>query len=182
MRLLTFHFGGNEYQVKEPTYRQAKAWRTKLEAKLTDIASLAEGDLINVLNEAAALNIPTNAAEAGQAAEAGEFGQAADILAKLSPALSQIGRLALSSIDEAADLLFSYGPDIAEKREELEEVAYSDEIIAALWVVINSAYPFLTIRQVIRDITDQLGQNQTRITTNFGDPNGTPGQAITKKT
>lgn len=171
MRQLTFTFGGGEYRVNEARYKDSKKWRDLLEARLTEIASMAEGDLVAVLNEAAMLRLPENAEEAKEAAAYGEFEEAANLLTKLSPTLGKVARLALNSIEEAADLLFAYG-ELAEKREEIEEIAYDDEIIKALWVVVQAAYPFLTIKGLIQNLTDQFGQLQGRTSTNSPALNG----------
>jgi len=166
MRKLLFVFGGEEYQIKEPSYKAGKKWRKRFEARMTELASLAEGDLVAALKEAASLQVPETTEELGEVARAG------DILTKISPAIGKIAKIALGSIDEAADLLFTYGADLKAKRDEIEEVAYSDEILAALWVVIQSAYPFLSLRDTITAALDQIGLQQQQTSTNSAGQNG----------
>jgi hypothetical protein len=172
MRKLTLIFGGKEYQIDEPTFGQAKLWRAKLEAQLKDLLSFSDQELAEVMREAAAVQIPTKPEEAAQA-----FEGAATLITKLSPALGQIARLALGSVDLAADLLFCYGPELTKRREELENVAYNDEIMIALWEVVKSAYPFLSgrVKSLAADLLS--GQLQTRTITNLPDPNGARAQA-----
>ena len=169
MRTLTLIFNGEEYRISEARYKVSQRWRNTLEERLTEIAGLAQGDLVSVLAKAAALSVPTNKEELGEAA--GEFEQAAALLGELSPVLGKVAKLALSSVEEAADLLFAYGP-LTEKREEIEEIAYDDEIIKALWVVIQAAYPFLTMKSLVTQVMDQIGQLQGRTSTNSPALNG----------
>lgn len=171
MRYINFTFGGEEIQVLEPTYKQARAWRGRFEEILSQIAGLVEADLMKVLQEASDLAVPTSTEEISQAAGAGQFDQAAALIADISPTLGQVAKLLLSSVDQAADLVFSFGPDMMERREAIEEVAYSDEIFTALIDVVKVAYPFLTIRRSLAGLL-AAGQVQAPITMNLPDHNG----------
>ena len=166
MRYLNFVFGGEEYQVKEPNFKAGKAWRKKFEARMSELASIVEGDVMATLQDAANLTVPESTDDLDQLSVAG------DILKKLSPTINKVFKAALGSIDEAADLVFTYGPELKNKRDEIEEIAYSDEIVKALWVVIQSAYPFLSLKDALPGMLDQIGLALQPTSTNSPGLNG----------
>lgn len=175
MRKITLIFGGDPIQVKEPPYKHAKKWRADLESRLGELTAAIDGDLMSIMMEAAALQIPA----AGDA-DPGQFEKAGDLFEKLTPALGGILKTVVSAPDEAAEMVFSYFPDL--DRDEIEDVAYTDEFIPALYEVIKSAYPFLSIKATIQAALDQIGQAGRQIGANSGSANGAAGIETAKGT
>lgn len=56
--------------------------------------------------------------------------------------LNQVGNMLLGSVDVLVEALFAYSPALAADRERIEEEADDVEAMAALWEVLQLAYPF----------------------------------------
>jgi hypothetical protein len=108
---------GKEYQVNPLPRLQAKAFRQRISDTIGDI---------------------TNAMRMAGSASSVELTD----LNSLAGLLDTVGGLLAGSIDQVADLLFDFSPELAEDRERIEREGFDDEIIAAFLEVLRLLYPF----------------------------------------
>ena len=120
-RETTVLLGGGEYTLKAVPIREAKIWRAKLGEPFSAIMS--------VLSAAGEIKI-TSAEGLGQ--------------------LFQVVQGVLIGAPEMIlDLLCEYCPEIAAAREEIEEIAYDEEVFEVFLEAIKLVYPFGVFRQVM---------------------------------
>lgn len=114
MREITVTLGGKSYQVRQAPMKREAAWRTQLRETLAPL-----------------LDVMSNF-------ERIEFNSPADIAAFLQ----RFAPMLLDAPDLMLEMLYGYSPELAMRRTEIDESAYSDEVLEAFKAVLGLAYPF----------------------------------------
>ena len=114
MKQVTVELGGSEYTITPLTMRKSREWRQQLDAP---IARMIESFRMFQVVEVSDLNA-------------------------IGQLLDNLRGVALGSVDLCAEAVFSYSPELEAARDEIEEIAYDDEIVAAFVEVVKLAYPF----------------------------------------
>ena len=93
---------------------------------------------------------------------AGMIGQIEQVevanLQAIGEVIRSVGQAALRSIDQAAELVFAYSPEIAADRERIENEAFDEEIITAFTEVLAQLYPFGQLRKVLTGLQAQASR------------------------
>lgn len=133
--------GGTTYPVEQLRMADNKAWRTKLSTPFAQITGILQNyqDL--------------------------EINNAGDIAA----VVQLVSDVVLGSVDTVIELLFEYSPVLAEDRARIEAEAYDDEAIAAFAQVLELAFPFGALRDVV------LGPRATTTSQSLRSQNGATG-------
>jgi hypothetical protein len=118
--------GGQEYAVAQRPIKPSALWRARLETELAPLVELLQQyDQIEINN----------------------VGELVSLAQRVGPTL-------LHGPELAFDLLFAYAVELEPYRGEIEEAAYDDEVLAALWkVVAELAYPFGSIQKQVAAIS-----------------------------
>jgi hypothetical protein len=115
MREIEIILGETSYRVRQAPIRREAIWRRELQEQLAPVLDLVAN------------------------AQTIEFSSPADLAAFVR----RVAPLLLDATDIMLELLFSYAPELADQRAQIEETAYSDEVLAAMKGVLRLAYPFL---------------------------------------
>jgi hypothetical protein len=118
--------GGREYSVAQRPIKPSAAWRARLESELGPLVELVQRyDQIEINN----------------------VGELVELAQRVGPTLLHGPELAL-------DLFFAYAVELELYRAEIEDAAYDDEVLSALWKVVSQlAYPFGSLAQQVQAIS-----------------------------
>jgi len=134
--------GGVEYELRPLTMRPAAAFRAQIGERM--------GTLVDGLGKL-------------ERTELDQFDQMAGLV-------RLVGQAALGSVDQIAEWLFEYSPELASDRERIEAEAYDDEIIAAFVEVLKQLFPFGSLAKSLTGLAGQA------ISTNSRSVNGGAGR------
>lgn len=129
MRTEIVEIGGKQYTIPEAKRKANAKWRQLFQAQFTEVADLIEGLPETSLSSATAVG---------------------DLIRQI---VNKVG----GSVDQMAELVFSYAPELAAEREQIEEEAYDSEIMAAFTAVLKLAYPFGSLIEMVSGLIS-LGQ------------------------
>lgn len=154
MNSTTITLGGVEYTVNELPARKNSQWRQGFEQELGPIL-----DLVQQAGGGAAIN-------------------SSDDLMRIA---HQVGRVLVKAPDAVTELIFSYAPNLAAKREEILDTAYDSELIGAFQAILGLAYPFGSLaRQMASLASGSTGTGLAMTSKNSHSVNGaTPAKAST---
>lgn len=125
MRTITVSLAGREYSVQQLPMKANRAWREKFNVPLKK--------LTDALQDAVRLS-------GKKFADDDRLLQAVGHL--LATHLEEVTRILTGTIDLMGEAVYEYAPEIAADRERIEEEAFDDELIAAFMKVVQLAFPF----------------------------------------
>jgi hypothetical protein len=141
MRTETVEIGEKSYIIHEQKRKANALWRLAFQAMFTEVAALIEG-LPSLDMTPAAIG---------------------DLVRQIT---AKVG----GSVDEMAELVFAYSPELNKDRETIEEEAYDSEIMAAFTAVLKLAYPFGSLVQMVTGLSS-LGQGAKATSPNSSSAN-----------
>lgn len=135
MRTITVSLGGQDYTVRQLTRRPSSEWRERFAQPIEQLVGAVEytGELLS-----------SSAAEF----ERQDLGSVVKRLG--GSLLGGLSQTLIGSMDEIAEMLYAYSPELAADRDRIDETAYDDEILAAFVEVLKLAYPFSDLWSLIR--------------------------------
>lgn len=133
MRTITVELGEQKYQIRQLPRRASREWRERFAQPVERLVGAVE--------------------YTGELLSSSEFEQQ-----DLGMVIRQVGgslmgglsQTLLGSMDEIAEMLYAYSPELAADRERIEDCAYDDEVLAAFLEVLKMAYPFSEILTLVR--------------------------------
>ena len=128
MRKETVEIAETTYVIREAKRKANAKWRQRFQVQFTEIADLIEGLPDTDLTPQAIGNL-----------------------------VRQITAKVGGSVDEMAELVFAYSPELKANREAIEDDAYDSEIMAAFTAVLKLAYPFGSLVEMVSGLSN-LGQ------------------------
>ena len=128
MRTEIITIGDKAYTISEKKRKANAIWRLAFQAMFTEVAALIEALPATELTPEA-----------------------------IGSLVRQITTKVGGSVDEMAELVFAYSPELNAARETIEEEAYDSEIMAAFTAVLKLAYPFGSLVQMVSGLSS-LGQ------------------------
>ncbi len=134
--------GGKSYTIHALPMKAAREWRERFGEPLQII--------IGVLRSAGNIQLTTTNEDGSESVNL-------DVAAGL---LQQVGGLLLGSIDLLNDALFDYSPELQRDREWIEENADDTEALAALWGVLQLAYPFGNLVTFVNNGVSTIGRSR----------------------
>lgn len=139
MRTAKLSLGGKEYEVSQLPIKPAKAWRVKFKAFV--------GGITDVMASFSGVKL--------------------DSVEDLGKAIPAIMGVALDKLDEVAELVLAYSPELEKDRAHIEENATDEEMIEAFMEVARLAFPLQKIVAAI-----PTGPTATAISKNLPSPSG----------
>lgn len=106
--------GGREFMIQALNMKAARQWREDFSQPVQQVLGM-----LNRMKDV----------------ELSDIGNAAGVL-------QQVGTFLLGSVDVLVDALFAYSPELQAERDWIEENADDTQAMAALWAVLQLAYPF----------------------------------------
>lgn len=116
----TITLGGRAYTVAVATMKRSREWREKF-----------QHELLTIVGGAKAIGTVQLAADDGTV----DFGRIVAAVQTLSP-------IAFGMFDRAAEMVFAYDGQLDNDRDWIEENATDEEMLTALWQVVQLAFPF----------------------------------------
>lgn len=135
--------GGREFTIQALPMKAAREWREKFSEPLQVI--------IGVMRNAG--NI--------QLTKTNEDGSEAVDLSVVAGLLQSVGGLLLGSMDLLVEALFAYSPELQRERDWIEDTADDTEALAALWRVLQLAYPFGNLVTFINSGVNTIGRSKS---------------------
>lgn len=155
MKSTTVALAGRTYTVESLKFKAERAWREKYDAPIRNLMGALTG-LKDVSTK--------------------QFGTTGDFLKEVGGILlAQAGELVgamLNSPDTMLDAICDYSPVLAADRALIEENSYQDEIAKAFIEVLQIAFPFGQLFQLVRS----LGSQEKPTSQNLPLPNGESGK------
>lgn len=135
--------GGKTFTIQALPMKPAREWRERFGEPLQIV--------IGVLRNAGNLQLTTTNEDGGESVN----------LPMVAGLLQQVGELLLGSIDLLNDALFEYSPELQREREWIENNADDAEALAALWRVLQLAYPFGNLVMFVNNGVSTIGKSRS---------------------
>lgn len=153
MKQSTIVIAGTTMTVTELPTRRNRAWQKMLTARLQPAADL--------LKNKRTIKLPSSLDELQSDEKEFDIGPLLDVG-------NDLAGLFFNGLDDVADLVIEYVPELKAEKEQVLDVAYDSEFVFAFWEVLKLAFPFGEMKELLGQVQGMISQNSGSVSTDDG--------------